>query len=67
VSEPIPPLLLRFEEAGRVLGVGRTKVFELVAAGELEAVSIGSARRIPTQALAEYVAHLRAEAHEEAP
>jgi len=34
-------------EACRVLGVGRSKVYELLGAGELTSVRIGACRRIP--------------------
>jgi excisionase family DNA binding protein len=53
-------LLLRPEEAAQALGVGRTTVYELLRTGELRSVRIGALRRIPTDALAEYVAGLSA-------
>jgi excisionase family DNA binding protein len=52
-------LLLRPEEAAEVLGVGRTKVYELMAAGELESVQVGRSRRLPTAAVEAFVAGLR--------
>lgn len=55
-------LLLTVEETAGVIGIGRTKVFELIASGVLESVRIGGARRVPTAAVADYVARLRAEA-----
>ena len=51
-------LLLRPEEVAKALGVGRTTVFELIRAGELRSVKIGNSRRIPTDAVREYVAGL---------
>lgn len=54
------PLLLRPEEAAAVLGVGRSTLYELLAAGALESVLIGKSRRVPVAALADYVAGLRA-------
>jgi excisionase family DNA binding protein len=51
-------LLLRPEEVARALGVGRTTVFELIRVGELRSVKIGKSRRIPTEAVREYVAGL---------
>lgn len=51
-------LLFRPEEAAEVLGLGRTKVYELIASGELRSVKIGSARRVSAVALTEFVASL---------
>jgi len=48
-------LLLRPEEAARVLGIGRSKLFELLAAGELPVVRIGRSTRIPAPALQRWV------------
>lgn len=57
---PVPrddaPLLLRAEEAARLLGLGRSKVFEMMASGELPAVKIGRAVRLPRAALERWVA-----------
>jgi excisionase family DNA binding protein len=52
-------LLLRPEEAAEVLAIGRNKVFELLAAGELESVRVGGSRRVPMACLVEFVARLR--------
>ena len=52
-------LLLRPEEAAELIGIGRTKVFELMRTGQLESVRIGSSRRIPAFALLGYVERLR--------
>jgi len=52
-------LLLTVERAAERLEIGRTKVFELMATGELESVLIGRARRIPADALRGYVQRLR--------
>ncbi len=53
-------LLLRPEEAAEVLGIGRSKLYVLLAAGEIESVHIGTCRRIPLEALHGYVDRLRA-------
>jgi excisionase family DNA binding protein len=52
-------VLLRVEEAAELLGLGRTKTYELVLSGELESVKVGKARRIPRAALEEFVERLR--------
>ena len=55
-------LLLSAEEAGQLIGVGRTKVYELLRVGAIESVRIGRCRRIPYTALAAYVDRLRDDA-----
>lgn len=52
-------LLLTPAEAARALGIGRTKVYELMASGALASVQIGRCRRVPREALAELVSALR--------
>ena len=54
-------LLLTPAEAATVLGIGRTKVYELIAASALESVRIGACRRVPIRALHVYVEQLRRE------
>lgn len=46
-----PVLLLSVEEAARSLSIGRSKMFQLIAAGELEAVHIGRSTRVAVSAL----------------
>ena len=48
-------LLLTPEEAARALRVGRNKVYELIASGELPSVKLGRCRRIPVDALRQFV------------
>jgi excisionase family DNA binding protein len=55
---PAEQLLLRPVEAAQRLGIGRTKVYELMASGQLRSVKIGAARRVSATALAEFVAEL---------
>lgn len=52
-------LLLTPTEAARTLGIGRSKLYELLRSGLIESVLIGSARRIPSDALDAYVDRLR--------
>ena len=44
-------LLLTPVEAARVLGIGRSTVYELMRAGQLESVHIGACRRVPAEAV----------------
>jgi excisionase family DNA binding protein len=58
---PLTKLLLTPEEAAQVLGIGRTKVYELMLSNALESVKIGASRRIPVQSLGTFVDRLRAQ------
>lgn len=51
-------LLLTPEETATTLSVGRSKVYELIARGELASVRIGGSRRIPVEAVTEFVRRL---------
>lgn len=54
------PLLVTVKEGFRAIGISSSKGYELLAAGELEAVKIGRATRIPTDSLRAFVERLRA-------
>jgi excisionase family DNA binding protein len=51
-------LLLSPAEAAAHLGIGRSKVYELIRLGQLRSVKIGASRRIPQAALADFIAAL---------
>jgi excisionase family DNA binding protein len=53
-------LLLRPEEVAEALNVGRSTVFELMRTGELRSVKIGALRRVPTDAVTEFLDGLSA-------
>lgn len=48
-------LLLTVAEAAAMLGVGRTKAYELIAAGQLQVVHVGRAARVPVITVHRYV------------
>ena len=48
-------LLLRAGEVAHLLALGRSKVYELMQSGELPTVQIGTAKRVPRNALEEWV------------
>ncbi len=41
--------------------LGRTKVYQLIASGELETVKVGGRRLIPAEAMSDWIAKLRGE------
>lgn len=53
------PMLYTPTEAAAALGIGRSKLYELLQAGVLESVHIGACRRIPAEALTDLVRRLR--------
>ena len=48
-------LLLRPEEAAKVLGIGRSKCYELIMRGELPSIVVGKCRRVPSEPLRQWV------------
>lgn len=56
---PSEPICVRVNEAARMIGVGRTKLYELIAAGEVETVKLGKATRITTASLHDLVRRQR--------
>lgn len=57
---PVEPICVRVNDAARMIGVGRTKLYELISSGELETVKIGNATRITTASLHNLVERHRA-------
>jgi excisionase family DNA binding protein len=45
------PIAVRIPEAIRLIGIGRSKLYELIASGEVEVVKIGRCTLIPTTSL----------------
>jgi excisionase family DNA binding protein len=64
MSEKVRPLLganlqlFTVVEVSQFLGIGRSKVYELMYKGELKSVKIGGSRRIRYSDLGEYVRYL---------
>ncbi len=52
-------LLLTMIEAARALSIGRTTMYELVTAGEIDVVHIGRSARVPVASLEAYVERQR--------
>jgi excisionase family DNA binding protein len=52
-------MLLTVEEAADRLGIGRSTMYQLIAAGLVDTVRVGRLRRVEPEALAAYVARLR--------
>ena len=50
-QQSVEPICVRVNDAARMIGIGRTKLYELISSGELETVKIGKATRITTASL----------------
>lgn len=48
-------LLLRAEECARITSLGRSTIFNLIAAGQLPVVRVGRAVRVPRAGLEEWI------------
>lgn len=49
------PLTIRVDAAAQILGISRSSVYAMIAAGELPSVLIGRSRRVPYRQLEEWV------------
>jgi len=57
-AAPIPArdaALLKPEETASMMRVSRTKVYDLMRTGKLRSIKVDGLRRIPREAIAEYV------------
>lgn len=55
----VDKVLLTPIEAAAALGIGRSKVYELLQSGQLQSVHIGRCRRVPADAVHSFAASLR--------
>jgi excisionase family DNA binding protein len=58
---PIAPIAVRIIDAARMLGIGRSKIYELIDSGEIEIVKLGRSTLILVDSLHALVERLRAE------
>jgi excisionase family DNA binding protein len=52
--------LLTVPQAAVLMSLGKRTVWRMVHDGEIESIKIGRSRRIPRQAVADYIAEIRA-------
>lgn len=55
----VEPICVKVNDAARMIGVGRTKLYELIASGEIEAIKLGKSTRITTASLKKLVMRQR--------
>lgn len=52
----VEPICVKVNEAARMIGVGRTKLYELIATGDVEVVKLGRSTRVTVASLRELIA-----------
>jgi excisionase family DNA binding protein len=62
MSAPVPPepICVKINDAARMIGVGRTKLYELIATNQIEVVKLGKSTRVTTVSLRALVTRRRA-------
>ncbi|MDC7812369.1 helix-turn-helix domain-containing protein [Sphingomonas koreensis] len=55
MTEQNAPLAVRIKEACRMTGIGRSKLYELIAAGDIEVIKVGSMTLVPVDGLREFL------------
>jgi len=49
------PITVRVREACRLSGIGRSKLYELIAAGEIEIIKVGTITLVPMVSLTKFL------------
>lgn len=49
------PLTVRIREACRLTSIGRSKLYELIAAGEIEVIKVGAITLVPVSSLTSFL------------
>ncbi len=58
-SLPIEPISVRIPEACRLTGIGRSKLYELIAEGRIEVVKVGAITLVPFASLKDLIDEAR--------
>lgn len=58
-SNGAEPLAVRIPDAVRMTGIGRSKLYELIASGEIETVKVGRCTLVPMESLRALLGRLR--------
>jgi excisionase family DNA binding protein len=53
--QQVTPLTVRVREACRLTGIGRSKLYELIAADEIETIKVGTFTLIPLESLEQFL------------
>ena len=63
MSNGAEPLAVRIPDAVRMTGIGRSKLYELIASGDLETIKIGRCTLVRVDALKALLAKARADTY----
>jgi excisionase family DNA binding protein len=55
----LQPIAVRIKEACRMTGIGRSKLYELIAEGEIEIVKVGAITLVPVAGLQAFLERSR--------
>lgn len=61
------PLTVRIPEACRLTGIGRSKLYELIADGQIEVIKVGTISLVPVSSLLEFLRARTREGQQSAP
>lgn len=54
-ASQLTPITVRVREACRLSGIGRSKLYELIAAGEIETIKVGTITLVPVVSLTRFL------------
>jgi excisionase family DNA binding protein len=54
-ANDLRPVLLGVEDAGRLLGCGRTLVYQLIRSGRLQAIKLGTLTKVPMSSIEAFI------------
>lgn len=57
---PFSPITVRIREACRITGIGRSKLYMLISAGEIETIKVGRMTLIPIESIDAFISSRRA-------
>lgn len=57
---PLDPICVKINDAARMIGVGRTKLYDLIATNQIEVVKLGKSTLVTTASLRALVKRLQA-------
>jgi excisionase family DNA binding protein len=55
----VEPIAVRIPEACRMIGIGRSKLYELISSGDIETIKIGVSRLVLVASLTKFIDDMR--------